>query len=72
MLQIVQTLRDFLDKEQLKWLPGNLKVETCILLTKHEIDVEDNVSRQYTYVFDSKGCLIGKIDNSVRMPKTKQ
>ena len=69
MLHIVPKLRDFLDKEQLKWLPGNLKVEQCILLTKHEID-DDNVSRKYVYIFDSQGCLIGKIDNNPKLPET--
>ena len=64
MLQIIPTLRDYLDEEQLKWLPGNLKVEQCILLTKHEIDNVNN-SSQHIYVFDSKGCLIGKIDNNL-------
>lgn len=70
MLQIVETLRDFLDEEQLKWLPGNLKVEQCILLTKHEIDAEDNTSKKYIYVFDSEGCFVGKIDNNPKIPKT--
>lgn len=63
MLQIVPTLRDFLDEEQLKWLPGNLKVELCILLTKHEDDQKTKISRAVIYVFDQSGCFIGKIEN---------
>lgn len=69
MLQIIPTLRDFLDEEQLKWLPGNLKVEQCILLTRHETD-EDSINRKYVYVFDHEGCLIGKIDNNARIPES--
>lgn len=61
MLRVIPTLRDFLDEEQLKWLPGNLKVEICILLKKNEIDSETNVMKTSIYVFDNEGCLIGKI-----------
>ena len=63
MLQIIPTLRDFLDDEQLKWLPKNLKVEMCMILTKHE-EGKDGITRQNTYIFDQEGCLIGKIDNN--------
>lgn len=63
MLQIIPSLRDFLDEEQLKWLPGNLKVEMCILLTKQEVDIETNITKKNTYVFDKEGTLIGKIEN---------
>ena len=63
MLQIVPTLRDFLDEEQLKWLPGNLKVKQCILLTKHEVEAETKITRAVIYVFDQDGSLIGKIEN---------
>ncbi|MDO8640805.1 MAG: hypothetical protein Q7R33_04625 [Nitrosarchaeum sp.] len=63
MLKIIPPLRDFLDAEQLKWLPGNLKVEQCILLSKQEVDVETNVTSRVIYVFDHEGCLIGKIEN---------
>jgi len=63
MLQIVPTIRDFLDEEQLKWLPGNMKIETCILLTKQEVDLETNITKKVIYVFDKEGCLIGKIEH---------
>ena len=61
MIQVIQTLRDFLDEEQLKWLPGNLRVENCILLTKHE--EQEGITKKVIYVFDNGGALIGKIDN---------
>ena len=63
MLQIIPSIKDFLDEERLKWLSGNLKIEQCILLSKDEIDIETNITKKIIYIFDENGCFIGKIEN---------
>jgi len=63
MLQIVPSIKDFLEEEELKWLSDSLRIEQCILLRKHEIDIETNITKKIVYVFDKDGCFIGKIEN---------
>lgn len=65
MLQVIPTLRDFLDEEALKHLPGNLKVQNCILLKESKI--VDGVFETYLHVFDEDGSLIGTIDKTLRL-----
>ncbi len=59
MIHLLQSLRDFLDPEQLKYLPGNLRVENCILLTQHKEDSE-GITRTYLQIFDHHGNWIGE------------
>jgi len=67
MLKNLKHLRDFLDAEQLKWLPSNIKVENCILLTQNkEID---GVFTTVLQVFDSSGTWIGEITMPDFIPK---
>jgi len=66
MIKNLKHLRDFLDAEQMKWLPSNLKVESCILLTQQkEID---GVFTTVLHVFDNGGTWIGEITNPDFIP----
>lgn len=56
----LSSLRDFLDAEQLKWLAGNLRVQSCILLRQNKLD-EQNCMRVVLQVFDRQGTWIGEI-----------
>lgn len=67
MFQTLNSLRDFLDAEQLKWLPGNLQVRTCILLTQN-VGGEDEPMRTILQVFDESGTHIGTIENPPFIP----
>ena len=68
MLHQLKTLRDFLDDEQMKWLPSNLQVENCILLTQNKVQ-EDKVFRTVLQVFTSGGTWIGTIVEPDFIPK---
>lgn len=67
MIKQLKHIRDFLDDEQMKWLPTNLKVESCILLTQNKL--VDPVYSTVLQVFDSGGTWIGEITNPDFIPK---
>lgn len=66
-MQMLKHLRDFLDEEQMKWLPSNFKIEPCILLTQNKNI--DGVFKIVLQVFDSNGTWIGEITNPDFIPK---
>lgn len=68
MLQILQSLRDFMDEETLKWLPGNIQADTFILLPQSRKD-EKGVHQRVIHVFDKGGTYIGEISNPHFIPK---
>jgi hypothetical protein len=68
MMQALRHLRDFLSEEQLKWLPGNIRVESCILLQQHKKG-GDGITRGVLQVFDAKGIYIGEISNPDYVPQ---
>ena len=70
MLQVIPTLKDFLDEDALKHLLGNLKVQNCILLK--ESKVVDGLWSTYLHVFDEEGVLIGTIDKTLYLSKRPQ
>lgn len=61
MMKLLKHLRDFLTPEQLKWLPSNIIVENCILLTQMKPD-KDGVMRTYLQIFDHGGTWIGECE----------
>ena len=71
MMKQLQHLRDFLDAEQMKWLPSNIKVENCILLTQNKTkpDKEGTFHTTVLQVFDSGGTWIGEISDPDYIPK---
>jgi hypothetical protein len=70
MIRALKSLRDFLDTEQLKWLPGNLKVVPCILLTQN-VGGDTGPMRTILQVFDAEGVHIGTIENPAFIPNKK-
>lgn len=70
MMIALQNIRDFLDEQTLKFLPGNLQVESCMLLTRHVKD-PDGVTRMKLLVFDHRGSLIGEIPEPYFVPSGK-
>jgi predicted GH43/DUF377 family glycosyl hydrolase len=68
MMRTLSSLRDFLDEEQLKWMPTNLKVESCILLRQNKTD-ENGVYKVVVQVFDHKGTWIGEVTNPDYIPE---
>lgn len=59
-----------MDAEQLKWLPGALLVENCILLRQNKTD-DAGVFRVVLQVFDSKGTWIGEVPQPDFIPDGK-
>ena len=68
MIQTKLSLRDFLDEEQLRWLPSNLRVVNCILLVQNKED-EKKIMRQVVQVFDNQGTWIGEIKEPRFLPE---
>ena len=71
MLRILPTIRDFMNEETKKYLPGNLVVENCIILTKHEKNEKERTLKTHLYIFDHTGTLIGKIIDPEFIPLRK-
>lgn len=83
MLKSLSHLRDFLDDEALKFLPGNLLTGQFILLKAHHIDgkpVNDFVMNEFNkdktyktviHVFDQGGTYIGTIEHPDWIPSVK-
>lgn len=67
-MQSLKNIRDFLDEEQMKWLPNNLLVENCILLTQNKKD-NKGVHTVVLQVFDRTGIWIGEITHPDWIPK---
>ena len=70
MIRTIPTIRDFLDDEQMKHLPGNLKVENCMLLVQNKVDKE-NTYKTVIQVFDRSGTWMGEISNPDFIPNDK-
>jgi len=68
MIQTKLSLRDFLDEEQLRWLPSNLMVVNCILLIQNKED-EKKIMRQVVQVFDERGDWLGEIKEPQFIPQ---
>jgi hypothetical protein len=68
MMRTLRHLRDFMDEDQLKWLPGALQIENCILLRQNSKDA-NGVFKVLVQVFDSKGTWIGEITNPDFIPE---
>jgi hypothetical protein len=78
-MQLLQHLRDFLNEDTMKWMPGNLNAGNFILLTEHKkIPITEeqkakgvNVASHTTviHVFDHGGVFIGTIENPDWIPK---
>lgn len=68
MLRTLKSLRDFLDEEQMKFLPGNLLVMNCILLTQHKKN-KDGVHTTVLQVFEESGTWLGEITSPDWIPK---
>ena len=66
MLQQLKHLRDFLDEEQMKWLPGNLQTGSFMLLKQNK--VEDGTYRTVVQVFSENGVWIGEITDPDWIP----
>lgn len=66
----LQHLRDFLDENALKWLPGNLLTGQFILL-RESIREEDKPYRQVLHVFDQSGTFIGTVEHPDYIPVNK-
>jgi hypothetical protein len=60
-------LRDFLDDEQMKWLPSNLQVRNCILLRQQKED-DNGITGNVLQIFDETGTWIGEITNPDYIP----
>ena len=69
MLIALKTLRDFLNAEQLKWLPGNLRVGSCIML--RQTVERDGLTTIVLQIFDSEGTYIGEIAKPEWIPQGK-
>lgn len=67
MMRTLKHLRDFMNEEQLKWLPGALQVMPCILL-RQSIDA-NGIFKVVVQVFDNKGTWIGCIDSPDFIPE---
>lgn len=70
-MQILNTLRDFLKEEDLKFLPGNLQVGSFMLLRQNKKDKQDDGStkfHQVLQVFDEGGAWIGEITDPQFIP----
>lgn len=68
MMRTLRHLRDFLDAEQLKFLPGAMLVENCTLLRQNRTD-ENGVYKVVVQVFDHKGTWIGEVTNPDYIPE---
>ena len=66
-IQQLKHLRDFMDEENKRWLPTNLKVRVCILL-KSNI-TQTGIFRPCLLVFDEDGNYIGEIKNPKFIPR---
>lgn len=71
MIVELKHLRDFLDEDTLKFLPGSLQVESCILLQKNKGDIHDSC-RMVLQVFDNTGIWIGEISEPHFIPNARQ
>lgn len=71
MMQILKTLRDFLDEETLKWLPSHLQAGNFILLTQNKKMGADKPWKQVIQVFDRGGTYIGEISDPDFIPKNQ-
>lgn len=69
MVRELRSLRDFLDDEQLKWLPGNFQLQTCVLLVQNVIT--SGTARRVVQVFSDTGTWIGTIENPDWIPSKK-
>jgi hypothetical protein len=70
MMRTLRHLRDFMSEEQLKFLPGAMQVENCILLRQDGKDA-NGVYQVVLQVFDSKGTWIGSIERPDFIPNQK-
>jgi hypothetical protein len=70
MMRTLSHLRDFMSEEQLKWLPGTMHVENCILLRQNKTD-ESGIFKVVLQVFDHKGTWIGEIEQPDFIPDGK-
>ncbi len=75
MMQVLKSIRDFMNQETLKWLPGNIQSRVCTLLkeslsdTKTENGVTHHSNfRTVLHVFDEGGTLIGTIEHPHYIP----
>ena len=74
MIRTLTTLRDFMDQESLKFLPGNLKAGTFMLLMQNKInskEEKDQTFKRVIQVFDETGTWIGEISNPDFIPSSK-
>ena len=67
MLMTVKHLRDFLDAEALKWLPGNLQARHVLMLTSHETDPA-GITHSVAHIFTAEGAYMGTM-RPVWMPR---
>ncbi len=57
---MLKTLRDFLDEKQLQFLPGDLLIENCILLTqKKRCECGCHKSEKYDHAMGNIACPCG-------------
>lgn len=67
MMRVLKHLRDFMTEEELKFLPGRLKAENCMLLTQHTKD-EQGMHKTILQVFTADGTWIGEIEHPDYIP----
>lgn len=70
MIRTLKNLRDFLTPEQLKWLPGNLAVIPCILLSQ-SVGGDGEPLRTIVHVFNDLGTFIGTIEQPDYIPQKR-
>lgn len=70
MMRMLKNLRDFLDEEALKFLPGNLITGQFIIL-RENIKNKEGLHQQVLHVFDQGGTWVGTIENPDWIPSSK-
>ncbi len=66
MMIALKHLRDFMSPEALRFLPGNLRVEACIIVK--QTDTVENQFHVSLLVFDSVGTFMGEIKDPEYIP----
>lgn len=61
MIRALKHLRDFIDDETKKWMPGKLQARTCILLVQNKGGDDGTPFHCVVQVFDQSGTWIGEI-----------
>ena len=71
-MKMLKHLRDFLNPEELKFLPGRLKAENCLFLTQSKGGKEgEEPYHTVLQVFTANGTWIGEITNPDYIPSSE-